>query len=198
MKAIKKVEVVPLDYNIGKIINSASSSDDKTKNTYSMKIIDDKIENAEIYDKATYLQKTSAEATYLQKTSAEAIYLSQEDAENTYLKQTDAETTYKTKGDFAVISGNVDDIPGGQVSGVTVNLPSGFTRSNSFVIGRVWGDKGYVLNNIYGNTITSGSLRMDDHINIHFSSSSNLRIEFYNFRSSTVSYSFKILLMKIS
>lgn len=43
MKAIKKVEVVPLDYNIGKIINSASSSDDKTKNTYSMKIIDDKI-----------------------------------------------------------------------------------------------------------------------------------------------------------
>ena len=188
MKAIKKVEVVPLDYNIGKIINSASSSDDKTKNTYSMKIIDDKIENAEIYDKATYLQKTSAEA----------IYLSQEDAENTYLKQTDAATTYKTKGDFAVISGAVDDIPGGQVSGVTVNLPSGFTRSNSFVIGRVWGDKGYVLDNIYGNTITSGSLRMDDHINIHFSSSSNLRIEFYNFRSSTVSYSFKILLMKIS
>lgn len=43
MKAIKKVEVVPLDYNIGKIINSALSSDDKTKNTYSMKIIDDKI-----------------------------------------------------------------------------------------------------------------------------------------------------------
>lgn len=35
MKAIKKVEVTPIDLNIGKIVNSASTSDDSTKNTYS-------------------------------------------------------------------------------------------------------------------------------------------------------------------
>lgn len=45
MKAIKKVEVVPLDYNEGKIIDSASSTDDKTKNTYSMRIVDQKVGN---------------------------------------------------------------------------------------------------------------------------------------------------------
>lgn len=153
MKTIKKVEVTAIDNNIGKIIDSDATTDDKTKNTYSMRVID------EAFDDAT--------------------------------------ATYKASGDFAVISGDVDDIPGGQVSGVTVNLPSGFTRSNSFVIGRVYGEKGYVLNDIYGNTIASGSSRMDDYINIHFSSSSELMIEIYNIRSSTVSCSYKILLMKI-
>lgn len=43
MKAIKKVEVTPIDYNIGKIIDSAATSDDKTKNTYSMRVIDSKV-----------------------------------------------------------------------------------------------------------------------------------------------------------
>lgn len=43
MIAIKKIEVTPLDYNEGKIIDSATSTDDKTKNTYSMQIVDNKI-----------------------------------------------------------------------------------------------------------------------------------------------------------
>ncbi len=186
MKAIKKVEVTPIDLNIGKIVNSTQTTDDKTKNTYSMQVLDNKFTN--IDDELD---------TKLDTEDAEATYLSKEDAENTYLTQTDAATTYKTKGDFAVLTGDVDDVPGGQVSGVTVNLPSGFTRSNSFVIGRAWGDKGYNLNSVYGNVITSGSLRMDDYINIHFISSSQLGIEFYNFRGSTSSFSYKILLMKI-
>lgn len=52
MKAIKKVEVTPLDYNIGKIIDSAATSDDKTKNTYSMRVIDSKVSdiNSDISD----------------------------------------------------------------------------------------------------------------------------------------------------
>lgn len=191
MKAIKKVEVVPLDYNIGKIINSATTTDDKTKNTYSMQVIDNiegtlKTEINDVDDKADGIIQ-----------DLETNYLNKEDAADTYVTQTNASTTYKTKGDFAILTGNVDDVPGGQVSGVTVNLPSGFTRSNSFVIGRAWGEKGYVLNSIYGNEITSGSSRMDDYISIHFNSSSQLRIEFYNLRGSTVSFSYKILLMKI-
>lgn len=48
MKAIKKVEVTPIDYNIGKIIDSAATSDDKTKNTYSMRIIDGKFDKSNI------------------------------------------------------------------------------------------------------------------------------------------------------
>lgn len=43
MKAIKKVEVTPVDYNFGKIIDSNNTTDDKTKNTYSMNIIDNKV-----------------------------------------------------------------------------------------------------------------------------------------------------------
>lgn len=43
MKAIKKVQVTPLDYNFGKIIDSASTTDDKTKNTYSMRVIENLI-----------------------------------------------------------------------------------------------------------------------------------------------------------
>lgn len=43
MKCIKKVEVTPVDYNFGKIIDSNNTTDDKTKNTYSMNIIDNKV-----------------------------------------------------------------------------------------------------------------------------------------------------------
>lgn len=52
MKAIKKVEVTPIDYNIGKIIDSAATTDDKTKNTYSMRVIDSKVSdiNSDISD----------------------------------------------------------------------------------------------------------------------------------------------------
>lgn len=41
MKAIKKVEVVPLDQNTGTIIDSVSTTDDKTKNTYSARVIEE-------------------------------------------------------------------------------------------------------------------------------------------------------------
>lgn len=43
MIGIKKVEVTPIDLNIGKIIDSASTTDDKTKNTYSMRVIDEEL-----------------------------------------------------------------------------------------------------------------------------------------------------------
>lgn len=43
MKLIKKIEVTPVDYNFGKIIDSNNTTDDKTKNTYSMNIIDNKV-----------------------------------------------------------------------------------------------------------------------------------------------------------
>lgn len=42
MIGIKKVQVVPLDINYGKIIDSDSTTDDKTQNTYSMRIVDEK------------------------------------------------------------------------------------------------------------------------------------------------------------
>lgn len=42
MLKIKKVEVTPIDRNIGKIVDSTETLDDKTKNTYSMRVIDEK------------------------------------------------------------------------------------------------------------------------------------------------------------
>lgn len=42
MKKIKKVEVTSIDRNIGKIVDSTQTLDDKTKNTYSMRVIDEK------------------------------------------------------------------------------------------------------------------------------------------------------------
>ena len=45
MLKIKKVQVVPLDENYAKIIDSASTSDDKTKNAYSMRVVDSLLSN---------------------------------------------------------------------------------------------------------------------------------------------------------
>ena len=42
MLKIKKVEVTPIDRNIGKIVDSTQTLDNKTKNTYSMRVIDEK------------------------------------------------------------------------------------------------------------------------------------------------------------
>lgn len=47
MKKIKKVEVTPIDRNIGKIVDSTATVDDKTKNTYSMRVIDAKTSDVE-------------------------------------------------------------------------------------------------------------------------------------------------------
>lgn len=48
MLKIKKVEVTPIDRNIGEIVDSTQTLDDKTKNTYSMRVIDEKINSATI------------------------------------------------------------------------------------------------------------------------------------------------------
>lgn len=49
MKWIKKVQVVPLDYNEGKIIDSFNTSDDKTKNAPSINAVEGKL--SEVYTK---------------------------------------------------------------------------------------------------------------------------------------------------
>ena len=46
MKLIKKSSDTPLVRDEGKIVNNTTSSYDKTKNTYSMEVIDDKINSA--------------------------------------------------------------------------------------------------------------------------------------------------------
>lgn len=45
MKAIKKVEVTPIDLNIGKIIDSFNTTDDKTKNAPSLHAVENYVEN---------------------------------------------------------------------------------------------------------------------------------------------------------
>lgn len=47
MIAIKKIEVTPLDYNEGKIIDSFNTTDDKTKNAPSLRVVKEYVdENA--------------------------------------------------------------------------------------------------------------------------------------------------------
>lgn len=47
MIAIKKIEVTPLDYNEGKIIDSFNTTDDKTKNAPSLRAVKEYVdENA--------------------------------------------------------------------------------------------------------------------------------------------------------
>ena len=45
MKTIKKVAVTPLPENEAKVIDSENTSDNKRLNTYSMRIIDEKVSN---------------------------------------------------------------------------------------------------------------------------------------------------------
>lgn len=44
MIKIKKVEVTPLDRNYASVVDSTSTLDDKTKNTYSMRVIDNELD----------------------------------------------------------------------------------------------------------------------------------------------------------
>jgi hypothetical protein len=44
MISIKKVEVTPIDRNIAKVVDSTATQDDKTKNTYSMRVIDNELD----------------------------------------------------------------------------------------------------------------------------------------------------------
>lgn len=45
MISIKKVEVTPIDRNIAKVVDSTATQDDKTKNTYSMRVIDSQLDD---------------------------------------------------------------------------------------------------------------------------------------------------------
>lgn len=44
MISIKKVEVTPIDRNYASVVDSKSTQDDKTKNTYSMRVIDNELD----------------------------------------------------------------------------------------------------------------------------------------------------------
>lgn len=59
MKAIKKVEVVPLDVNYGKIIDSFNTTDDKTKNAPSLNAVENYVTQT-ISDKIVVLTGTAS------------------------------------------------------------------------------------------------------------------------------------------
>ena len=109
------------------------------------------------------------------------------------LSNLENQSNVKLKNEFAVLSGLVETSPAGtpeseQIGTLSMNLPSGFTSSNSVVI-----SQGY--SNTYGTGTTGWQLKSE--IN---SNSGKLDIEAYLGRSlgSTYYLSVKVVLMKTS
>lgn len=109
MKAIKKVQVTPLDYNFGKIIDSASTTDDKTKNTYSMKVIDEELE-------------TKSDTGH--------------NHDDRYYTETESDAKYQLKDDFAVLTGTIT-LTDQVVGRANVDYPTGFNKDNCVVISQM-------------------------------------------------------------
>lgn len=98
MKTIKKVEVVPLDVNYGKIINSFSTTDDKTKNAPSINAVENYVQNE--IDTA----ESELESYALPKNNIQVLTGSIEAAANTTTTDTKDYPTGFTKDNCVVIS----------------------------------------------------------------------------------------------
>lgn len=149
MKAIKKVQVTPLDYNFGKIIDSASTTDDKTKNTYSMRVIDSELD-------------TKSDTNH--------------NHDDRYYTETESDAKYQFKDDFALLTGTIT-ASDGLTAQVQIDYPTGFTNSNCVVISQmIYGigsstfTSGYVGTNTTQPMVSLGSSK----ITIRISSSESI------------------------
>lgn len=107
MISIKKVEVTPIDRNIAKVVDSTSTQDDKTKNTYSMRVIDNQLDD-------------KVDGQFLVNN-----YYSKNDVYN--------KTEVYSKGDYAIITGTLTEgTDYYEASGIS--LPTGFTATNTVII----------------------------------------------------------------
>lgn len=194
MKAIKKVEVVPLDYNEGKIINSWNTTDDKTKNAPSMKIVEDKIVDtwSTTEDKtkiAPSMHLVDNKFNFFQN----AITLNNQ-ALNNFINS------------FAVLSGTTTSYYD-QTAEADIDFPDGFDKNNSVLISasiESSGDPHYGKIGYY--SWTSGTHSIDDYmVNLQC----NPEVYFYTnaqnedkiniaVRGLNSSYNYKIVIMKIS
>ena len=176
MKAIKKVEVTPLDYNEGKIINSASTTDDKTKNTYSIKVIDEELE-------------TKSDVGH--------------NHDDRYYTETESDAKYQLKNDFAVLTGSITLQPNKQQF-LEIDYPTGFTQSNTFVISNMvdMQSGGYIQGYITGIVVNSSSY-INNYLTGNTQPRIKLeanKIGLYFYNGSTennATFDYKILLMKI-
>lgn len=191
MIGIKKVQVVPLDENYGKIIDSLNpATDDKTKNAPSIHAVNNAL--SDIY--------TKTEVDTAIETNTTSIM---SDVADDYLLKTDASSTYKLKGDFAVLTGSLSS------GSATINYPTGFTKDNCVVISTMlqhptnpnyfWGngstfDSTGAINGCLPVRVRLGS----DDINITSKIIGLTNNETSAVTDITTAYNYKIILMKIS
>ena len=98
------------------------------------------------------------------------------------------------KDNYAILTGSIS-VESGKVSGKKINLPSGFTRNNSLIIGFKYGD-GSATDTVLGNLITDGKEMTTNYMILGYSSNSAIDIRFYNPRSMESTFNYELLLMK--
>ncbi len=98
------------------------------------------------------------------------------------------------KDNYAKISANKS--VGAGISYLSLNLPTGFTKNNCFVIGYQWriGSSDPV---IAGNSVASGTSITNNVVAIYYTSN-GIEVAFNNITSATFTFYIDILLMKIS
>ena len=184
MIGIKKVQVVPLDENYAKIIDSFNTTDDKTKNAPSINAVEGKLAeiNSDISD-------INDDITRIDDVVSD-ISISLNTLNNNAV----------VKGDFAVLTGTITAEAQNQGS-TSVNYPTGFTKDNCVIIsimGRRSGASsslGFATPVEYdrslGYSLGSGGL----HAVLY---EDNISVRWWNMSTDSKTSTFKLVLMKIS
>lgn len=171
MQKIKKVQVVPLDVNEGKIIDSFNTPDDKTQNAPSIHIVEEALNT-----------KSNSSDVYT-KTQCDDLLLNKFD-----------------KNNFSVLSGTSNVIQYNGYVYFYLDYPTGFTKDNCVVISQMCEpnlesatlQSGEVLTvAVDSNNQTQVNPRVrltDNYIFIHI----------FNKTGTAKTFNYKIALMKIS
>ena len=160
MLGIKKVQVVPLDENYAKIINSTSTADDKTKNAYSMKIVDDKMD-AKSDIGHNHDDRYPLKDDFVVLTGTVTLYPDKQ----IYL-ELDYPTGFNQSNTF-IISNMVDLQSGGYING--------------WIAGISANDPSYIDNYIVGNTQPRIKL-LSDSIELYFFNGSTVNNVTYDYK----------------
>ena len=174
MIGIKKVQVVPLDENYAKVIDSFNTQDDKTKNAPSINAVEEKLTeiNSDISDITDDVSDINISLNTLNN--------------NVYVKD-----------DYAVLTGTITLSSGS--AEITISYPSGFTYQNSVVLsfGTALSSSTDRINFGYGTTAIYYSNGMiDRRITL---TSSSITLALHNNISEGVgntTYSYKLVLLK--
>lgn len=165
MKAIKKVEVVPLDVNYGKIIDSFSTTDVKTANAPSINAVENYVDTAistkanssDVYTKTetdNLLASKANSSDVYTKTETDNLLSSKANSSDVYSKSATVTLldNYVLKSYFSIVTFEFTD------TGIsTASYPSGWDQSHSYIVSIMYENRTFIGDGQGGIQVALGS-----------------------------------------